>query len=52
MIEQMVAAPLTKIVNNLMLFLAAVAIVDIAVILWLAAQTTRNASRLFGLTLD
>lgn len=46
MIEQMVAAPLTKIVNNLMLFLAAVAIVDIAVILWLAAQTTRPVERL------
>lgn len=46
MVEQMVAAPLTKIVNNLMLFLAAVAIVDIAVILWLAAQTTRPVERL------
>jgi two-component system osmolarity sensor histidine kinase EnvZ len=46
MIEQMVAAPLTKIANNLMLFLAAVAVLDIAVILWLAAQTTRPVERL------
>lgn len=45
-VEQMVAAPLTKIVSNLMLFLLTVAIVDIIVILWLASQTTRPVERL------
>lgn len=45
-IEQMVIAPIAKIVDNRLLFLLAVGMVDILVVFWLAAQTTQPVERL------
>lgn len=45
-VEQMVVAPITRILDNLTLFMLVVAAIDLAVILWLAAQTTRPVERL------
>jgi len=45
-VEQKVTAPVTKILDNLILFLVVVAVLDVLVILWLAAQTTRPVERL------
>lgn len=45
-VEQKVTAPITKILNNIILFLVIVAVVDILVVLWLAALTTRPLERL------
>jgi two-component system osmolarity sensor histidine kinase EnvZ len=45
-IEQMVIAPIARILYNRIGFLAAVALIDVLVVLWLAAQTTRPVERL------
>lgn len=45
-IEQMVIAPIAKLVDNRLLFLLAVAVIDVVVVLWLARQTTRPVERL------
>jgi len=45
-IEQLVFAPIVNILNNSFLVLAAVAIIDLLVILWLASQTTRPVEQL------
>ncbi|MEE4454697.1 ATP-binding protein [Novosphingobium resinovorum] len=45
-VEQKVTAPVTKILNNFILFLIIVAVLDVLVILWLAGQTTRPVERL------
>jgi two-component system, OmpR family, osmolarity sensor histidine kinase EnvZ len=45
-VQQMVIAPIAKLVDNRVLFLLVVAIIDIVIVLWLAAQTTRPVERL------
>ncbi|MCJ2183649.1 ATP-binding protein [Novosphingobium sp. 1949] len=45
-IEQKVTAPVTKILSNLMLFLLVVAVLDVLIVFWLAAQSTRPVERL------
>jgi two-component system, OmpR family, osmolarity sensor histidine kinase EnvZ len=45
-VQQMVIAPIAKLIDNRLLFLLVVLLVDIAIILWLARQTTRPVERL------
>ena len=45
-IEQMVTAPIVRILNNLLLFAVVIAVIDLGVVLWLASQTTRPVERL------
>ncbi|UAK23720.1 sensor histidine kinase [Sphingomonas nostoxanthinifaciens] len=45
-IAQTANMPLTKILDHRLLFLLAILVIDIAVVLWLAAQTTRPVERL------
>lgn len=45
-VEQKVTAPITRILSNLVLFLLVVTVLDILVVLWLAAQSTRPVERL------
>lgn len=45
-IEQMVTAPIARVLYNRIDFLVVVALIDILVVLWIASQTTRPVERL------